>query len=296
MARVAVRIVTAFGAEELISGTAGYLPQWAGKDLRHTDASFAGFAALAVRIDAAFRADQLTGDTTGHPISTDDGVGLACAVATVVAVVTIRVVAALRADQLIIDAASDQTALAEDDVRLAEAIDAGGAFAAVAGFAAFIAVDTFDGRVRRWTGDAAMLIFWTNGNARVYTHVTDFARVVTQQWFARAGGAAARAEIAVFVPAACLANAGAAEQAGGTVGGAGAAIGWVFLEVDAFTVTAGEAIGTITGHTCATEPGGYADAVAALFGLGIATTGATSDSGRCAGALRIALRAFGTVG
>ena len=109
MARVAVRIVTAFGAEELISGTAGYLPQWAGKDLRHTDASFAGFAALAVRIDAAFRADQLTGDTTGHPISTDDGVGLACAVATVVAVVTIRVVAALRADQLIIDAASDQT-------------------------------------------------------------------------------------------------------------------------------------------------------------------------------------------
>src|SRR6478752_5594074 len=125
MARVAVRIVTAFGAEELISGTAGYLPQWAGKDLRHTDASFAGFAALAVRIDAA-----------------------------------------LRADQLISDAASDQTALAEDDVRLAEAIDAGGAFAAVAGFAAFIAVDTFDDRVRRWTGDAAMLIFWTNGNAR----------------------------------------------------------------------------------------------------------------------------------
>jgi hypothetical protein len=82
MARVAVRVVTAFGAEELITGTAGYLPQWAGKDLRHTGASFAGFAALAVRIDAAFRADQLTGDTTGHPIGTDDGVGFACAVVT----------------------------------------------------------------------------------------------------------------------------------------------------------------------------------------------------------------------
>ena len=154
------------------------------------------------------------------------------------------------------------------------------------GLAAFIAVDAFDGRIRRWTGDAAMLIFWTNGNARVYAHVTEFARVVTQQWLARAGGAAARAGIAVFVPAAFLANAGAAEQADGTVGGAGAAIGWVFLEVDAFAVTAGEAIGAITGHTCATEPGGDADAVAALFGLGIATTGAAEEAGRCAGALR----------
>ena len=295
MACVAVRVVTAFGAEELITGTAGYLSQWAGEDLRHAGAGFAGFATLAVRVVAAFRADQLVVDAAGDSIGTDDGVGLACAVDAVGATFAIRVVTALRADQLIIDAAGDPTSLAEDDVRFTETVDAGGAIATIARFATLVAIDAFDGRVRRRAGDTAELAFRTNSNARVYTHVTDFARVVTQQWFARAGGAAARAGIAVFVPAACLANAGAAEQAGRTVGGAGAAIGWVFLEVDAFAVTAGEAIGTITGHTCATEPSGYADAVTTPLGLGIATSGAAGDTSRCAGALRVALRAFGAV-
>jgi hypothetical protein len=245
----------------------------------------------------ALRADQLIIDAAGDLTAlAEDGVWLACALDAVGATFAIRVVTAFGADQLIIDAAGDQTSLAEDDVWLAEAIDAGSAFATVAGFAAFIAVYAFDGRVCRGTGDTAMLIFWTNGNARVHTHVTDFAWVVTEQRLACAVGAAARTGIAVFITAACLADAGTAEQAGRTVGGAGAAVGWVFLEVDALAVTAGEAIGTITGHTCATEPGSYADAVTTPLGLGIATSGAADDTGRCAGALRIALRAFGAIG
>lgn len=48
MARVAIRVVTARGAVQLIAVTAGDLSQWAGEDLRHTGAVFAGFAALAV--------------------------------------------------------------------------------------------------------------------------------------------------------------------------------------------------------------------------------------------------------
>jgi hypothetical protein len=204
-------------------------------------------------------------------------------------------VTALRADQLVFDAASDQTALAQDDVRLAKAVDAGGAFATIAGFTAFVAVHAVDGRVRWGSGDTAKLTFRTNRYACVHAHVTEFAWVVTEQRLARAGGAAARTGIAVFVAAALLANAGAAEQAGGTVGGACAAIGWVFLKVDAFAVTAGQTLGAV-GQGWATEPGGDADAVAAFFGLGIATSRATSDAGRCAGTLRIALRAFGTVG
>jgi hypothetical protein len=80
VAGAAIRVVTALGAEQLITGTAGDLPQWAGEGLRHADVVFAGFAALAIRIVAALRADQLVVDATCHSIGTDDGVGFADAV------------------------------------------------------------------------------------------------------------------------------------------------------------------------------------------------------------------------
>jgi hypothetical protein len=204
-------------------------------------------------------------------------------------------VTALGADQLVIDATGNQPQFAKNNVWFAEAIVAGGAFAAIAGFAALVAVHALDGGIRRRPKDAAELTFRTNGNARVHTHVADFARVITEQRLARASGAAAGAGITVVVPAAFLANAGAAEQAGGTVGRACAAIGRVFLQVDAFAVTAGQAVSAI-GQTRATEPHRDADAVAAFFRLGIATFRAANDAGRLTGALRIARRTFGAVG
>lgn len=209
---------------------------------------------------------------------------------------TVRVVTAFGADQLVIDAAGHQPLFAEDDVRLAETIDAGGAFAAIAGFATFVAIDAFDRHIIRWTGDAAMLIFRTDGDARVHAHVAEFAWAFTQQRLAGPGVAAPGAGIAILVSAALLARAVAAEQAGGTIGRAGAAIGWVFLQIDTFAVTAGEALATITSQTGATEPNIDTDAVAALLRLGVATIGAADDAGRLACPLGIAIGALRAVG
>jgi hypothetical protein len=294
LADAAVRIVTALRADQLIGDAAGDLPQRAWKSLAYADAVFTGVAAIAIRIFTALGADQLAADTTGDSIRAKNGVWFAGAVATVKAVVTIRVMAALGADQLVVDAACDQPQFAENDVWFAETIDAGGALAALARFAAFIAVHAFDGRVCRWTGDTAKLVIGTNSYTGIHTHVAEFARVVTQQRLAHAGFAAASAGIAIVVPAAFLANTGAAKQTGGTIGRACTAIGWVFLQVDAFAVTTGQPFGTV-GEACATEPRGDADAVATLFSLGIATSGAADKGCLLTGALGVALRARGAV-
>lgn len=209
--------------------------------------------------------------------------------------VAVRVVTALGADQLVIHAASDQTSLTEDDVWLAETIVAGGALVAIAGFAAFVAIDAFDRHIIRWTGDAAMLIFRTDRDARIHAHVAEFARVFTFQ--RRAGSAidTALACAAILARTAFLARALAAEEAGRAVGRTGAAIGWVFPQVDAFAVTTGQPFAAI-GPAWAAETHIDADAVAALIGLGIATCGAADNTGRLAGAFLIALRAVRTVG
>lgn len=193
-------------------------------------------------------------------------------------VTAIRVVTALGADQLVTDTAAYQGQYADDDIWLAVAIDARRAVVALVRFAALVAVDAGDGRIGGRSRDAAVLIFRTNGDASIHAHVAEFARFVTEQRLARSGGTAASAGVAIFVPAAFLADAIAAEETGGTVGRAGAAIGWVLLEVDAFAVAAGQALGTVW-KARATEPRSDADPVTALFGLGIAASVAASEFG-----------------
>jgi hypothetical protein len=227
VAVTAIRVVTALGAEQLVIDTAGGLSQWTWESRRYADVDLAGFATLAVFVVAALHAQELVVDATRNAIFTDDGLRFANAGDTRVAAFAVRVVTAFRANQLVIDATGNRTELAKNDVRLTEPVFTGGAFAAIAGFAALVTVDADDRYIRRRTGHTAGLPFRTNGNAPVHACVADFTWVFTEQRLARAVVAATLAGTAVFVPAAFLANAGAANQTSGTVGGAYTAIGRV---------------------------------------------------------------------
>jgi hypothetical protein len=186
-------------------------------------------------------------------------------------------VAALGADQLVVDAAGHQSAFTEDDVRLAETVNAGGALATFIGFAAFVAVHALDGDVGWRPKDTAKFVLRADRNAGVHTHVTEFAGGFTEQRRANAFDTAL-AGFAVIVSAAFLADTRAAEEAGRTIGRASAAIGWIFLQVDAFAVTAGEALRTFVEERAA-ERRGNADAVAAFLPCDVAAGVVTDAAG-----------------
>lgn len=130
------------------------------------------------------------------------------------ATLAIGIVAALGADQLVVDATSDEARLAENDVRLAETIDTGGAVAALIGFATLVAVHADHRGICRWTGDTAVLIFCAYRVTTVRVGTTKLAGIVAHEWLACAVSAAACADIAIFVAATFFADAVAAEQTG----------------------------------------------------------------------------------
>jgi hypothetical protein len=248
------------------------LPQRTRDRQRLADAVFARGAAIAILVVTALRADQLAVDTTDHSIGTENGVRLACAVVAVEASFAMLVVAALRADELVIDAASRLPQWADDQVRLTEPVDAGGALAALFGIAAFVAIHAFDRDIGGRPEDAAELIFWTDADACVHADITEFAGVFTEKRRANAVDTPL-ARIAVFVVAAFLAYAGAAEQACRAIGSASPTIGRVVLQVLAHALAAGLAHWTV-GQGWATERRRNTNAVAAFFFGGVATVGA----------------------
>jgi hypothetical protein len=272
---VAVGVETALGTDQLIVDAAVHLPQRARKRQRHAHARLAGLAALAIRVETALRADQLIVDAAGHTIRANDVVGLACAFVAVEATIAIRVVAALEADRLILDAAGHQAIFANDDDLRAEAIDARGAASAIDVFAAFVAIHALDGHVSRRSEHTAVLVFRAEGNTGVHTWVTEFAGIITEQCRANAFGTPL-ARIAVVVVAALSAYAGAAEQSCRTIGGAGAAVCGIVLQVFAHAFAAGLTLRTVV-QGRATEPGRNADAIAAFL-AGDVAAGIVTDA------------------
>jgi hypothetical protein len=274
-------ISTALHALQVALDTASHQRENANDDVGFADALDARLAVGAVRVITALRADQLVIDATGHSIGTENGVGLADAFVAVEATLAIRVVAALRADELVVDATGYQTVLAENDVRLTEPIDARGALAALVGFAAFIAIHTFDRDIGGRPEHAAELILRTDGDTCVHPDVTEFARVVAEERRANAFDAPL-ARVAVVVVAAFLAYAGAAEQPCRTIGRAGPAIGRIVLQVFAHAFATGLTLGAIV-QGRATESSRNADAVAAFLAGDVAAgviTDAASELGR----------------
>ncbi len=251
-AGIAVFISTAFHALQAALDTASHQRDDANDDVGFADALNARLAVGTIRVLTALGTDQLVVDATGHTIGTDNRIGLACTSVAVEATLAICVVAALGADQLVVDATGDRPQLAEDDVGLAEAVDTGGALAALVGFAAFIAVHAFDGLVRRRPKDTAKLIFRADADTGIHAHVADFARILAKDRLTYAAAVAPPARIATLVDTAFLTYAGTAKETSRAIGGAGATVRRVVLEVFAYAFATGLALWTV-GETWTAE-------------------------------------------
>jgi hypothetical protein len=109
--------------------------------------------------------------------------------------------AAFHAFQPAFDATCHQAALAQDDVCLADPINAGEAVGALVVLAAFIPIHAFDDKVWRWADDATELVLRAGAHAFVHARVAEFARIVTEERLADVASVTSLAETAILVRA-----------------------------------------------------------------------------------------------